>query len=187
MACPKATHGRHRLRINFLLAHPATRAARNSKVLAQHLDNHGYLTPHFAVDEMADTITGALPPSVRPAAIHHCWNLERFSRALVLNAHRRVGHRHVMVVINGPYRTRGHNATIHGAVDSQHVHGDATDHFKAEVEAWSRETGLSEAEIIRIAKRYFTAIGNENSGTLHFDSRPGKPGSIIFTTWQGVR
>jgi hypothetical protein len=185
MPCPKAVKGRHKRRINFLLTRPATRMARNSKALRQHLDNHGWLTPNFSVHEMADTITGQLPCSKRPA-IRHCWNLESFSRALAVASRRFKGKR-VPVQINGPSRTPIHNEAVGGARDSQHMHCCASDHFESQVNAWQHATGLSRNEIIRVAARYFTAIGNEASNTLHFDSRPGKPGTVFFVHWSGEK
>jgi hypothetical protein len=184
--CPPATHGKHKRRINFLLTRPATAMARNSKVLREHLDNHGYLTPNFADSEMADTQTHRIPVGQRPNAIRHCWNLERFARALAVASRRFKGKR-VPVRIDGPSRTVLHNHAIGGAVDSQHIHGDASDHFVQQVVGWQHATGLSRDQIIHVAARYFTAIGNEASNTLHFDSRPGKPGTVFFVHWAGEK
>jgi Peptidase M15 len=183
--CPPARKGKTKRYINHLLARPATRRARRSKTLRRHLDAHGWLTPNFAVSEMADTGTHTLPTAVHAAAVRQCWNLERLARELGKRAPGK--RKRVAISIDGPYRTEAHNRAIHGAVDSQHVHGDATDHFISQVKRWQREANLSLAEVIAIAARIFTAIGNENSGTLHLDSRPGKPGSVRFTTWIGAR
>lgn len=188
MSCPKA-RGLHKARVNFLLAHPHWRAARRSKALRRHLDRHGYLTPNFADAEMADTQTHVLPRERRGDAIHHCWNLERFSFALGAAAlrHYRGRKGRIAISIDGPGRTRAHNTAIQGATDSQHLYYRASDHFKVQIVRWQHETGLTQAQIVALSERYFTAIGNENSGTLHFDSRAGRPGSVRFVTWQGAR
>lgn len=184
MSCPKRTRGAHRRRVNYLLAHPVLAyRVRHWKPLRHHLDYHRYLTPNFAYAEMADSETHRLVS--RDRSIVHAWNLERFAREL--GKRRKHGHgKRVAITIDGPSRTKAHNAQVHGAADSRHMHGDASDHFKVQVERWQKETGLSLHEVIAIADRYFTAIGNENSGTLHFDSRPGRAGSVHFTTWVGV-
>lgn len=184
MSCPRAVKGRHKGRINRLLNRPATRAARRSKLLRQHLDNHGWLTPNFSSAEMSDTRTHELAD--RGAAIRHCWNLERFARCLALRSRRFKGKR-VPISIDGPSRTRAHNTAIGGAFDSQHIHCDASDHFVEQVIRWQLATGFSRDTIIHIAAKYFTAIGNEASDTLHFDSRPGKAGTVFFVHWSGER
>lgn len=186
MSCPRATHGIHKLRINHLLQRPATRGARRSRVLRRHLDNHGYLTPNFSRAEMADTESHWLPRALWPAAIRHCWNLEAFSRDLARSSFRFRGKR-VPISIDGPTRTVLHNTAVHGAADSQHIHGDASDHFEAQVARWQLATGFTRGTIIRIAARHFTAIGNEASNTLHVDSRPGKPGTVFFVHWLGEK
>lgn len=186
MPCPKAVHGRHRRRVNWLLAHPATVAARHSRLLRRHLDNHGWITPNFSWAEMADTGGTPVPTSLRANAVRHCWQLERFSRALG-KARRRGRGKRVAVTIDGPFRTPAHNAAIGGATASQHMQADASDHFVQQVERWMRETGLSRNTVIALAARYFVAIGNESSNTLHFDSRPGRPGSVRFVHWAGER
>ena len=187
MACPKAVKGRHRRRVNRLLDRPATRAARRSKVLRKHLDRHGYITPNFAWSEMADTGGIPVPAHLHRNAIRHCWNLERFARRLGKADRRKPRRKRVAIVIDGPYRTPAHNRAVGGAQYSRHMQADATDHFRSQVDRWQRETGLSKTQIIRIAERCFTAVGNETSGTLHVDSRPGAKGSVRFVTWIGAR
>lgn len=173
-------------RINFLLKRPSWQATRRSRAVRDHLDVHGYVTPHIKWSEMDDTGGSGIPRHLRSNAIRHAWNLERFSAALGRADKRKPKRGRVPIVIDGPYRTEAHNRAIHGAIHSRHVQADASDHFRTQVQKWSHETGLSEHQIIQIALRYFTAVGNETSGTLHFDSRPGKPGSVQFTTWVGA-
>jgi hypothetical protein len=183
MTCRRATRGANKRYINYLLAHPATVRARRSKVLRRHLDAHGYVTPNFSWEEMDDSQGPAIPRNLRQNTIRHAWNLERFSRALGKRTPRGRKLHRVAISVDGPYRTIPHNIQVGGATNSRHTYADASDHFKEQVARWRRETGLSEQQIIRIAERHFTAIGNETSGTLHFDSRPGKRGSVSFVTW----
>lgn len=166
------------------ITHPWTRAARHSRAARRWLDRHGQITPHFSWAEMADTRGPQVPRHLRPNAIRHAWNLERFRHKLAAHAKRR--HRRFSgVSIDGPYRTVEHNLEIGGATDSQHLYADATDHFQGQVTRWGQETGLSRAEILRIAESLFRGVGNENSGTLHLDSRTGP--IARFVTWQGAR
>lgn len=152
-------------------------AARHSPALARYCGQHHYLTPHYSIAEMADTQTGKLPMSVRPAARRHCFNLERFRHALG----------DVPVRIDGPYRTLAHNRAVGGATDSRHTHGDATDHFIAtcnQIVARSPKVG-TRMELVALAERIFPGVGNETSGTLHLDSRPGP--WARFVTWRPGR
>lgn len=130
---------------------------------------------------MADTRGVPVPGSLRGNAIRHCWNLERFSVAMAKKG--RTKRKRIAIRIDGPYRTPQHNRDIGGASLSRHMSADASDHFLDQVNGWIRATGLSRSRIIAIARRYFTAVGNETSGTLHLDSRPGKAGSVNFVTW----
>lgn len=169
---------RRRKRLRRYVQHPYLTAARNSPALRIYCARRGYLTPNFSVAEMADTETRKLPFSVRGNARRHCFDLEHLRH--------RLGN--ITITINGPYRTPAHNHEVHGAADSRHMHGDASDHFRATVEGWVKASPKvkSIGEVIAICETIFTAIGNETSGTLHLDSRPGKPGSVNFVTWQGV-
>lgn len=152
--------------------HPWTRAARRSPQLRRQLDREGKITPHFAWSEMADTGGTPVPRSLRRNAIRHCWNLERLRHQLALAA-RHHHQRFSGVSIDGPFRTPAHNRTVGGASESRHLFADASDHFVTQVSRWQRETGLSRAEILAICDRIFKGMGNETSGTLHLDSRPG--------------
>lgn len=185
MPCPKAKKGVHRAYINHLLAHPSWRRARRSKVVRKHLDNHGWITPNFAWSEMACTDGTPVPRKLKPNAIRHCWNLERFSRAMAV---KRSSRKRIAISIDGPYRTPERNRQVGGASQSRHMSADGTDHYKTQVDRWRREGHLSLNEIIALAKHYFGGIGNENTGTLHLDSRPHKKGVIaMFVTWTKTR
>lgn len=178
MACPRAKSGRHKDRINKLLARPWTHTARASRVLRRHLDAHGYITPHFRWSDMADTRGPAVPKHLRGNAIRHCWNLERLR-------HRLGG---VPIVIDGPYRTYQHNREIGGAYNSRHTYADASDHFLAQVERWTRQSlkVRSRGDVVNMASRVFAkgGVGNETSGTLHLDSRGYR---ARFVTWTAAR
>lgn len=178
MPCPKATSGRYKDRINYLLARPWTLEARSSRVLRAHLDKHGYITPHFSWREMADTGGVPVPSYLRGNAIRHCWNLERFR-------HKLGG---VGIRIDGPYRTVPHNRTIGGSSQSRHTFADASDHFRDQVDRWVRESPKvsSRAGVLAIADKVFSSggVGNETSGTLHFDSRGYR---ARFVTWTAAR
>lgn len=168
---------RSRLLLRLYVQKPYLTAARSSPALRRYCDRFHHLTPHFTYAEMADTQSRMLPPNVREDARKHCFNLERLK-------HRLGG---ISIHIDGPYRTREHNNAIHGAIDSRHVHGDATDHFAATVDGWVKASPVvnSRLDVLKIAEEIFTGVGNENSGTLHVDSRPGP--KVRFVTWIGAR
>jgi hypothetical protein len=166
------------------ITHPWTAVARHSPAARRWLDRHRLITPHFSWAEMADTRGPAVPKNLRKNAIRHAWNLERFRHQLELHAKRR-GRRFSGVSIDGPYRTPAHNREIGGAVASQHMQATATDHFQGQVSRWAQETGLTRGQILTLAEKIFRGVGNENSGTLHLDSRKGP--IARFVTWQGSR
>jgi hypothetical protein len=93
------------------------------------------------------------------------------------------------MTIDGPYRTEARNRQVGGAPLSRHVHADASDHFVGQVDRWVRQSPKidSRDDVIRIAERTFVTVGNETSGTLHVDSRPGRIGSVRFVTWGRAR
>jgi hypothetical protein len=156
---------------------PWTLAARKSPALKRHCARHGFLTPNYRVQEMADTGTGFLPHPVRGAARRHCFNLERLRHALG----------DVAVRIDGPYRTHAHNVAVGGASLSRHVQGDASDHFAVTCDQIVKRSPRvnSKAELVALAETIFPGVGNENSGTLHLDSRPGA--WVRFVTWNRSR
>lgn len=180
MSCPKATHGKNRARINRLLARPWTHTARASRVLRAHLNHHGYVTPHFSWEDMADTQTHRFPgaPATRANAIRHCWNLERLRHALG----------DIPISIDGPSRTVAHNRAIGGASDSRHTHGDASDHFVDQVNRWVAASPKLKTRLdaVALCEKVFAkgGVGNETSGTLHLDSRGWK---ARFVTWTAAR
>ena len=95
----------------------------------------------------------------------------------------------VAVSIDGPYRTPARNRAVGGAARSRHIEADASDHYLQQVDRWIRQSPKlrSRADVVRIAEQTFVAVGNETSGTLHVDSRPGKVGSVRFVTWAAGR
>lgn len=165
-------------------AHPWTAAARHSPQLRRALDAQGLVTPHFSWAEMADTGGTPVPQHLRRNAIRHCWQLERLRHELA-EAARKHGRKFNGISIDGPYRTAAHNVAVHGARFSQHLLACATDHFIVQVTRWSRETGLTKGQIVALCQRIFRGVGNENSGTLHLDSRSGP--IARFVTWIGQR
>lgn len=182
---PLPLPSRLRPRLRKLAREPWTPAARSSPALAKWCGSHGYLTPNFAIIEMADTQTRKLPLELRSAARRHCFALEQLRHWLAEEAGKPVA-----VTIDGPTRTRQHNRSVHGAIDSQHVHGCASDHFDAQVRRWVAaiqrhgEVYMSARHRLKLkCDDLFTGVGNEGSGTFHLDSRPGA--HVDFTTWVG--
>jgi hypothetical protein len=173
MSCPLPPKSRPLLRA--YIARPWTAAARRSPAARRWLEQHGYVTPHFSWSEMAGSDGTPVPRSLRKNAIRHCWRLELFRH--------RLGD--VTVTIDGPYRTAKRNREVGGASASRHVQADATDHYVAQVDRWVRQSPkvASRADVVQLAERTFVTVGNETSGTLHLDSRPGRIGSVRFVTW----
>lgn len=156
---------------------PWTTKAKASPALRRWCDRHGYITPHFKWSEMACTDGTPVPRRLRGNARRHCFNLERFRHAMG----------DVSVGIDGPFRTRAKNVQVHGASDSRHLYADASDHFVGQVTGWvNRSRFLGDrGDVLRIAERIFPGVGNEGTGTLHLDSRPGT--WARFVSWVGVR
>jgi hypothetical protein len=127
---------------------------------------------------MQDTRERVLPRSARANARRHCFNLERLRKDLRLPPS-------YPLRIDGPFRTLQHNRDVGGASDSRHMHGDATDHFITTVDGWvavsRRHDVRHRVDVVRIAETIFPGVGNETSGTLHLDSRPGP--WVRFVTW----
>ena len=171
---------RRRPRLRKLVREPWTAAARRSPALRLYCGRRGYLTPNFRVSEMADTETRKLPMRLRSSARRHCLNLERLKHELAERAGRPVA-----VVIDGPYRTGPHNRRIGGAKFSQHVKACASDHFAAQVRRWQDATGMTRTQVVALCERLFRGVGNEQSNTLHLDSRTGP--IARFVIWVGAR
>jgi hypothetical protein len=161
---------------------PWTAAARRSPAARRWLDRHGHITPHFTWASYACTDGTPVPRVLRKNAIRLHWRLELFRHQLGDQP----------MTVNGPFRTRAKNTQVGGAKDSRHVHADAADFFRAQVDQWAnhiRRHGetldQARARIINLAVKTFTAVGNENSGTLHVDQRPGP--RVFFVTWTAGR
>lgn len=164
------------------IQHPWSAAARRSPAARRWLDQRGLITPHFSWASYACSDGTPVPRDLRANAIRLHWRLELFRH--------RLGDQ--PMTVDGPYRTRAKNTTVGGAPDSRHVHADAADFFQAQVNTWAkhirkRSETVSEARarVIALAVRTFTAVGNENSGTLHVDQRPGR--KVFFVTWTRSR
>jgi hypothetical protein len=173
---PVPIPSRRRPLLRRLVQQPWSRRARLSPALRRWCDKHSYITPHFTWSNMACTDGTPVPASLRANARRHCFNLERFRHAIG----------DVGIAIDGPFRTEAKNRQVHGAADSRHLHADASDHFVEQVDRWVRTSHLldSRGDAVRIAERIFPGVGNETSGTLHLDSRPGP--WARFVTWRGV-
>ena len=155
---------------------PWTPVARRSPALRKWCDRHGYITPNFSWAEMACTDGTPVPKHLRGNARRHCFNLERFRHALGMG-----------IRIDGPYRTPSKNREVGGVALSRHMQADATDHFADQVDRMVDRSKRyhSRGDIVRVAERIFAGVGNETSGTLHVDSRPGP--WVRFVTWRPGR
>lgn len=166
-----------------LIDAPWSRRARVSPALRKHLDEQGYITPHFSWASYACSDGTPVPQSLRANAIRLHWRLEILRHRLGDQA----------MVVDGPYRTRQRNRQVGGASDSRHVHADGADFFLAQVDRWAagiRRPGESLAaarsRVVAIASKTFYAggLGNEGSGTLHVDQRGTR---VRFVTWVAGR
>lgn len=163
-----------------LLRKPWTLAARTNPRVRAYLDAHGYITPNFTWASYAgnDAAKTPVPRILKPNAIRLHWDLERFRHELG----------DVPMTVDGPYRTAAHNREVGGASLSRHVQADAADFFLAQVDQWvARSPKLAHrGDVVAVADRIFASggVGNENSGTLHVDSRGYRS---RFTTWVATR
>lgn len=152
-----------------LIQRPWTAGARNSPAVRKWLDDHGYITPHFSWSSYAceDAQHTPVPGNLRPNAIRLHWKLEELRHALGDKP----------MTVDGPYRTPAHNKAVGGASDSRHIHADGADFFLAQVQSWG-----SRAHVLAVADQVFAdgGMGNENSGSLHVDSRGYR---ARFVTW----
>lgn len=181
MSCPLPPRSRPLLR--SYIARPWLPAARVSPAARRWLDDHGYITPHFTWGSYACTDGTPVPRELRPNAIRLHWRLEILRH--------RLGDQ--PMTVDGPYRTRKRNREVGGAPESRHVYADGADFFRGQVDRWAegiRRRGESLAaargRVLALASRTFYAggVGNENSGTLHVDTRGHK---VRFVTWTAVR
>lgn len=156
---------------------PWTAAARNSPALRRWCDRHGYITPHFTWKSYACQDGAPVPKHLRANARRLHFALERFRHALG----------DLAVTVNGPYRTASRNRAVGGASASRHVQADAADLFAGQVDGWVKRAKRlrSRQDVIQIAERIFKGVGNESSGTLHVDMRPGP--IARFVTWRPSR
>lgn len=161
---------------------PWTRAARRSPALRRWCDRHGYITPHFSWRSYACVDGTRVPLGLRDNARRLHFALERLRHELGDQA----------IHVDGPYRTPKRNREVGGAQMSRHVQADGADLFKEQVDRLAqgiRRPGedLADARmrVVRIAERIFTGVGNEGSGTLHVDTRPGP--KARFVTWRRAR
>lgn len=175
MSCPLPPKSQPRLR--GYIQRPWTAAARRSPAARRWLDRHGYITPHFTWASYACTDGTPVPARLRRNAIRLHWRLELFRH--------RIGD--VPLDVDGPFRTASKNREVGGASQSRHLFADAADFFVAQVDRWVRQskTLRSRADVIRVAERTFKGVGNETSGTLHVDQRPGPV--VRFVSWVAGR
>ncbi|MEJ7783162.1 MAG: D-Ala-D-Ala carboxypeptidase family metallohydrolase [Solirubrobacteraceae bacterium] len=175
MSVPLPSRRRPALRRH--IQRPWTAAARRSPAARRWLDKHGYITPHFTWASYACSDGTPVPKRLRGNARRLHWALERFRHALG----------DLAVNVDGPYRTDAKNREVGGASLSRHVFADAADLFADQVDGWvARSKQLrSRQDVLRIADRIFKGVGNESSGTLHVDMRPGPISR--FVSWTAGR
>jgi hypothetical protein len=175
VTCPLPPTSQPRLR--RYIRQPWTAAARRSPAARRWLDRHGYITPHFSWASYRGQDGTAVPKALRRNAIRLHWRLEIFRH--------RIGD--VPMDVDGPYRTAARNRAVGGAPLSRHVQADAADFFADQVDRWIKASKVlrSRADVIRIAEQTFKGVGNETSGTLHVDQRPGP--IARFVTWTAAR
>lgn len=140
--------------------HPWTRRAKYGPRFRRWLNTNGYLSPHFKVRESVSA-DGAWPKgAVKTRARNHAFDLERFRHEL--------GDQPVQII--SWYRSPAHNRAVHGAADSRHLYGDATDHSKEWVDRVGR------ARVMNAANRVFAkgGVGVYPGGSIHLDSRGWK-------------
>jgi hypothetical protein len=167
---PKATRPLLRLHIQ----RPWTRAARMSPGARKWCDKHGFISPHFSWESYRGSDGTAVPAELRVNARRLHWRLE-------LMRHR-LGDQ--PMTIDGPYRTAKRNKEVGGAPKSRHVQADGADFFLDQVNEWIANSPKlrDRDDVLAIASETFFngGVGNENSGTLHVDSRGSK---VRFITW----
>ncbi len=92
------------------------------------------------------------------------------------------------MTVDGSFRTHAHNVEVGGAPKSRHVQADAADFFLAQVERWVKQSPSLQRrdDVLKLVDRTFFdgGVGNENSGTLHLDTRGSR---VRFVTWTHSR
>jgi hypothetical protein len=143
--------------------HPWLEAAAHSRGFRRVLLKHGYLSPHFTLEEARCKDGTPVPASLRHKCQGHAFRLERIRRW------------------TGPmpttswFRTRSHNTAVGGASRSRHMEAIATDHPKSWVD---RHGGQARLRAIAVAANC-RGIGSYPGGAMHFDSRPTP---VVFWT-----
>lgn len=174
---------RSRPLLRSMIRKPWTARARVSPAARKWCDEHGFITPHFTWKSYACSDGTAVPRELRANAIRFHWRLELLRH--------RLGD--APMTVDGPYRTDSRNREVGGALESRHVHADAGDFYRAQVDGWAahiRRAGETIAHargrVLSLAYKTFYngGVGNENSGTLHLDSRGRK---ARFVTWVATR
>jgi len=160
--------------LRSLIEHPWSFAARVSPAARRWCDRHGYVTPHFSWESYACSDGTPVPAELRANAIKLHWRLEVVRH--------KIGD--LPISVDGPYRTVARNRAVGGAPDSRHIHADAADFFVQQIGVWVQHSPKlgSRDDVVRLAENIFSdgGVGNENSGTLHVDSRGFK---VRFITW----
>jgi len=119
----------------------------------------GDLTAHFSRSEFREHDNGALPPGVPTYAL-----------LTALEALRAECGGRPLRIVSG-YRSPAYNASVGGAPDSRHIHGDAADIPEG-------YCTVAQAEAAG-----FAGIGTGKTGTpVHLDVRPGP--RVIFVDHQ---
>lgn len=137
--------------------HPWTRKAKHGIRFRRWLNSHGLLSPHFTVAEARCADGTNVKGMIKVRARNHAFDLERLRHEL--------GDAPIPIV--SWYRTPAHNRAVHGAQNSRHMKGDATDHPKEWVDRVGR------ARVLNAGDRVFAngGMGVYPGGNVHFDSR----------------
>jgi GH25 family lysozyme M1 (1,4-beta-N-acetylmuramidase) len=131
--------------------------AANNKAFRTWLDNHGYWTPHFKLDEAKCKDGSPVPKSLNKRCRDHAFNLEKLRHEL--------GDRPIPIL--SWYRSPSYNRKIGGASQSKHMEAIATDHTREWVNAVGR------LHVLNTADRLFRngGMGVYPWGALHVDTR----------------
>jgi hypothetical protein len=127
---------------------------------------HGYLSPHFKVEEARSHDGRSIPRRYRWRCRRHAFRLERIRHW--------TGDKPVPIV--SWYRSPEQNRKVRGAKNSRHMRADATDHPKQWVDAHHGQGHC--AALAR--KAGCKGIGVYPGGNLHFDDRPV---AAFWTSW----